>query len=207
MPRRPSPAPVWALLCLLTLILSGAARPAPAAAQAAPPPGQPFPAKAWILVDADTGKVLDAFNEHEALPPASTTKLMTALVATEKLAKETTFTVSPAAAGQPAMRIGMVAGERWTHDAAMHSLMMVSANDAAYALAEAASGSLAAFADDMTKAAVRYGMVDSRFADPAGFDDASAFGGGSRVSAYDLAIAARNVLAVPDLTGMAGTPK
>jgi D-alanyl-D-alanine carboxypeptidase (penicillin-binding protein 5/6) len=207
MPRRPSPAPVWALLCLITLVVVGAADPSPAGAQSPLPPGAAYPAKAYILVDADTGKVLDAFNEHEALPPASTTKLMTALVATEKLAKETTFTVSPGAAGQPAMRIGMVAGERWTHDAAMHSLMMVSANDAAYALAEAASGSLAAFADDMTKAAVRYGMVDSRFADPAGFDDASAFGGGSRVSAYDLAIAARNVLAVPDLTGMAGTPK
>jgi D-alanyl-D-alanine carboxypeptidase (penicillin-binding protein 5/6) len=207
MPRRPLPAPVWALLCLVTLVAAGSVHPSPAGAQTPPPPGAAYPAKAYILVDADTGKVLDAFDEHEALPPASTTKLMTALVATEKLAKEAAFTVSAGAAGQPAMRIGMVAGERWTLDAAMHSLMMVSANDAAYALAEAASGSLAAFADDMTAAAVRYGMVDSRFADPAGFDDASAFGGGSRVSAYDLAIAARNVLAVPDLTGMAATTK
>ncbi|HEV7534708.1 MAG TPA: hypothetical protein VGP90_03685, partial [Acidimicrobiia bacterium] len=207
MPRRPSPAPVWALLCLVTLVVVGAVDPNPVGAQTPPLPGAAYPAKAYILVDADTGKVLEAFDEHEALPPASTTKLMTALVATEKLAKEATLTVGPDAAAQPAMRIGMVAGERWTLDAAMHSLMMVSANDAAYALAEAASGTLAAFADDMTNAAVRYGMVDSRFADPAGFDDASAFGGGSRVSAYDLAIAARNVLAVPDLTGMAGTPK
>jgi D-alanyl-D-alanine carboxypeptidase (penicillin-binding protein 5/6) len=84
---------------------------------------------------------------------------------------------------------------------------MVSANDAAYALAEAASGNLAAFASDMTAAAARYGMVDSRFADPAGFDDPSAFGGGSRVSAYDLAVAARNVLAVPELAAMAATPQ
>src|SRR5581483_6951147 len=65
--------------------------------------------------------------------PASTTKLMTALVATEKLAPEAIVTVSPVAAAQPAMRIGMVAGQQWTLDAAMHSLMMVSANDAAYA--------------------------------------------------------------------------
>src|SRR5438132_5917068 len=206
MPRRPSPAPVWALLCLMTVVTGGLAGPPPAGAQAAPPPGA-HPAKAWILVDADTGKVLDAFDEHEALPPASTTKLMTALVATEKLAKEATFTVGADAAAQPAMRIGMAAGERWTFDAALHSLMMVSANDAAYALAEAASGSLGAFANDMTAAAVRFGMVDSRFADPAGFDDASAFGGGSRVSAYDLAIAARNVLAVPGLAALAGTTK
>src|SRR5205823_11445653 len=83
MPRRPSPAPVWALLCLLSVI-ARALLATPAGAQA-PPPGAPYPAKAWILADADTGKVLDAFDEHEALPPASTTKLMTALVATEKL--------------------------------------------------------------------------------------------------------------------------
>ena len=208
MPRRPSPAPVWALLCLLSVIgavlLAGPV--APAGAQA-PPPGAAYPAKAYILVDADTGKVLDAFDEHEALPPASTTKLMTALVATEKLASDATFTIGVNAAAQPAMRIGMVAGEQWTLDAALHSLMLVSANDAAYALAEAASGNLSAYADDANAAAARYGMVDSHFADPAGFDDSAAFGGGSRVSAYDLAIAARNVMAVPDLAAMAATAK
>jgi D-alanyl-D-alanine carboxypeptidase (penicillin-binding protein 5/6) len=199
---------VWALLCLVVvLVIGSAADPSPAGAQTPPPPGAPYPAKAYIVVDADTGKVLDALDEHEALPPASTTKLMTALVATEKLTREATFTVGAAAAAQPAMRIGMVAGEQWSLATAMHSLMMVSANDAAYALAEAASGTLGAFADDMTNAAVRYGMEDSRFADPAGFDDSAAFGGGSRVSAYDLAIAARNVLAVPDLAGMAATTR
>ena len=204
MPRRLSPAPVWALLCLLTLILPATARPAPAGAQAAPPPGQPYPAKAWILVDADTGKVLDAFNEHEALPPASTQKIMTALVATEKLTSDATFTVGTVAAGQAAMRIGMAAGQQWPLDQALHSLMLVSANDAAYALAEAASGSVEAFAADMNAAAARYGMVDSRFADPAGFDGTEGFNGGSRVSAYDLAIAARNFMAVPELTAMVG---
>src|SRR5439155_3717885 len=84
---------------------------------------------------------------------------------------------------------------------------MVSANDAAYALAEAASGNLSTFADDANAAAARYGMVDSRFADPAGFDDGAAFGGGSRVSASDLAIGARNVLSVPYLAAMAGSSK
>jgi serine-type D-Ala-D-Ala carboxypeptidase (penicillin-binding protein 5/6) len=199
MPRRPSPAPVWALLCLISLILSAG----PAGAQVtAPPPGQPYPAKAWILVDADTGKILEAFNEHEALPPASTQKIMTALVATEKLSQDATFTVGTVAAAQAAMRIGMVAGQHWTLSPALHSLMMVSANDAAYALAEAASGSLEAFAADMNAAAARYGMTDSRFLDPAGFDGLEGFNGGSRVSAYDLAIAARNYLSIPELAAM-----
>ena len=102
------------------------------------------------------------------------------------------------------MKIGMATGERWPLDQALHSLMMVSANDAAYALAEAASGSVEAFAADMNAAAARYGMVDSRFADPAGFDGIEGFNGGSRVSAYDLAIAARNFLAVPELTAIVG---
>jgi D-alanyl-D-alanine carboxypeptidase (penicillin-binding protein 5/6) len=195
---------VWALLCLVTLIVVGGPRPAPAGAQAAPPPTQPVPAKAWILVDADTGKVLDAFNEHEAMPPASTQKIMTALVATEKLGRDATFTVGTTAAAQAAMRIGMVAGQQWSLDQALHSLMMVSANDAAYALAEAASGNVEAFANDMNAAAARYGMADSRFADPAGFDGVEGYNGGSRISAYDLAIAARNFLAVPELTAIVG---
>ncbi|MGH9009936.1 MAG: D-alanyl-D-alanine carboxypeptidase family protein [Acidimicrobiia bacterium] len=204
MHRRLSLAPVWALLCLVTLILSATARPAPAGAQTAPPPGQPYPAKAWILVDADTGKVLEAFNEHEALPPASTQKIMTALVAAEKLTRDASFTVGTVAAAQAAMRIGMAAGQQWDLDHALHSLMMVSANDAAYALAEAASGNLDAFAADMNAAAARYGMVDSRFSDPAGFDGTEGFNGGSRASASDLAIAARNFMAVPELSAIVG---
>ena len=202
MPRRPSPAPVWALLCLVTVVVFGGADPSPAGAQTVPPPAPTHPAKAWILADADTGRVLDAHNEHEALPPASTQKIMTALVAAEKLPRGATVTVGPTAAAQPAMKIGMVEGEQWALDQALHALMMVSANDAAYALAEAASGGLAAFAADMNAAAARYGMVDSTFADPAGFDGAEGFNGGSRVSAHDLAIAARNYFSVPELTAM-----
>ena len=203
MHRRSSLAPVWALLSLVSVILM-AAHPAPAGAQTAPPPGQPYQAKAWILVDADTGKVFEAFNEHEALPPASTQKIMTALVAAEKLTRDATFTVGTVAAAQAAMRIGMAPGQQWALDQALHSLMMVSANDAAYALAEAASGSLEGFAADMNAAAARYGMVDSRFSDPAGFDGTEGLNGGSRVSAYDLAVAARNFLAVPELTAIVG---
>lgn len=198
MPRRRTPAPVRASLCFVTLALLAATTGA-AGAQTAPPPGAAPAAKAWLLADADTGKVLDAFNEHEALPPASTQKVMTALVAAEKLPRDARVTVGPTAAAQPAMKIGMTEGEQWALGDTLHSLMMVSANDAAYALAETASGSLEAFAADMNAAAARYGMLDSRFADPAGFDGVEGFKGGSRVSAYDLAIAARNYLAVPEL--------
>jgi D-alanyl-D-alanine carboxypeptidase (penicillin-binding protein 5/6) len=167
----------------------------------------PIPARAYILVDADSGAVLAAQAHHEALPPASTTKLMTALVAVEKLPREAVFVVGDTAAAQPAMRIGMRAGQGWALSPTLHSLLMVSANDAAYALAEAASGSLAGFAADMNVTAARYGMRDSVFNDPAGFDDSASFKGGSRVSAYDLAIAARNLLAVPELAEIAALPE
>jgi D-alanyl-D-alanine carboxypeptidase len=75
----------------------------------------------------------------------------------------------------------------------------VSANVAAYALAEATSGSVEQFAKDEAETAKRYGMSDSTFADPAGLDDEQSYGGGPRMSAYDIAIAARNTLAVPEL--------
>lgn len=63
MPRRPIIAPVWALLCLMLVV----APATPAAAQT--PTAPAYPAKAWILADAGSGRILDAYNEHEALPP------------------------------------------------------------------------------------------------------------------------------------------
>ncbi len=192
---------LWVATVLAAVSFAVVALPAPAGAAPAPP------ARAWILVDADSGAVLAASGHHDALPPASTTKLMTALLAVEKLPREAVFTVGDVAAAQPAMRIGMRTGQGWALSPALHSLIMVSANDAAYALAEAASGSLAGFAADMNAAAARYGMRDSVFNDPAGFDDSASFQGGSRVSAYELAVAARNVLAVPELVEIAALPE
>ncbi|MCU1428267.1 MAG: D-alanyl-D-alanine carboxypeptidase [Actinomycetia bacterium] len=157
------------------------------------------PPQAYILVDADTGRVLASSNDHEALPPASTAKLMTALTAVERLPSNAPVNVSPVAAAAPPSKITMLAGQKWSLEDSLASLMMVSANDAAYALAENTSGSLDAFAHAEASAAKRYGLRDSTFADPAGLDDASSFHGGPRMSAYDLAITARNTLAVPEL--------
>jgi D-alanyl-D-alanine carboxypeptidase len=81
--------------------------------------------------------------------------------------------------------------------------MMVSANDAAYAIAHTAGG-LDTFADQMNAAAARMGMRDSTFNDPAGFDDATSFRGGPKTSVYDLAIATRAALRVPAIAKWAG---
>jgi D-alanyl-D-alanine carboxypeptidase len=193
---------IAASLCAVTVGIVGVAGVSPAEAESQLPP-----TKAWVLVDADSGAVLAGQAHHQAMPPASTQKLMTALVALEKLPAGSELAVGETAAAQPAMRIGMQVGQRWKLSDALHSLLMVSANDVAYALAEASSGSLEAFAADMNATARRYGMVDSTFNDPAGFDDSASFNGGSLASAYDLAIAARNALAVPELAEIAALDK
>ena len=121
---------------------------------------------------------------------------MTALTAVERLAPDTPITVSALAASQPASKISMHEGERWKLADALASLMVVSANDAAYAIAESTSGSVADFAKAETETGRQLGLRDSTFADPAGLDDGNAFRGGPLMSAYDIAITTRNALRV-----------
>ncbi|MGH9036988.1 MAG: D-alanyl-D-alanine carboxypeptidase, partial [Acidimicrobiia bacterium] len=104
---------VLAVVSTLAVVLPVTAH----AVGAAPVPA----ARAYVLVDADSGAVLAAQAHHDALPPASTTKLMTALVAVEKLPAEAVFVVDDTAAAQPAMRIGMRAGQGWALSPALHS--------------------------------------------------------------------------------------
>ncbi len=190
---------VRGLRVLVATLLIGAALPVAAAAGHDGHGSEPHPG-AWILVDADTGAVLSAHNIHEALPPASVVKVMTALVALEQAPLESEVTISAEAAGRPARRIAMVEGQVWPLDDALASMLIVSANDAAYAIAESVSGDLESFAADAQRIGARYGMQDSVLRDPAGLDDDTfAHDGGSRFSAYDLAIAARNLLEIPEL--------
>ena len=192
--------PLAFVLCALaSLVVPRAAYAAPAPAPASAPPSS------YILVDADTGKVLAARNEHQPQLTASTVKLLTALTALERLPLDSDVPVTARSAGQPAMRINMKEGEVWKLDDALHALMMVSANDAAYAIAERTSGTVEQFAKDADATAKRLGARDTQFADPAGLDDRSSYAGGSRMSAYDLAVVARNVLAVPEIASPAKT--
>lgn len=185
---------------LLALCLAPAARAAadPVPAPAPAPPASQVP-QSYLAVDGDTGAVVAAANEHVPHLTASTIKVLTALVTLERLPMTAQLTVSRLAAAQPAMRIDMKEGSVWPLDQALASLMMVSANDAAYAMAENAGGSLQGFATRANATAVRLGMKETAFNDPAGLDGAQGFGGGSMSSAYDLAIAARNALAVPQI--------
>jgi D-alanyl-D-alanine carboxypeptidase len=184
---------VFVLCALATLV---APRPAIAEPASAPP-------DAYILVDADTGKVLAGRNDHEPHLTASTVKLLTALVALERLPLDTTVPVTARAAMQPENKINMKEGEVWKLNDALHSLLMSSANDAAFAIAERTSGTVEQFAKDADATARRLGARDTTFGDPAGLDDRNSFAGGTRMSAYDLAVVARNVLTVPEIANPA----
>ena len=178
---------------------------------AAPPPTTPPPPpppKAWILVDADTGNVIDAGNDHEPMQPASLTKVITALAAKAFIPEDGTVPVSARAQGAPAMSMNMKAGQQWPMKDALHALLMVSANDAAYALAERAAGSVEQFENVFASTAQALGMQDHPvLRDPAGLDDDQfSVDGGNLVSARDLAIAARALLADPVLADIVATP-
>jgi len=165
-----------------------------------------MPPKAWIVVDAGTGVILDGEDIHEPLRPASTVKLMTALTVTERLPLSAEVVASELAAKQPSRRLGMTAGSKWNLGDLLYALLLGSANDVAYALAERTGGDLDGFAEKMTETGERIGLADSTFSDPAGLDAPNeGYKGGSTMSAYDLAIVARNVLADPYLGPIVGT--
>lgn len=198
-------AALFGVLAITATVVVG---PAPAAEAAPARFTQEIPSpKADIVVDATTGEVLIADNIHESLPPASTSKIMTALVAVERLAPGTMISADPNTASIPTNKIGFAATAKWPLEQMLAALMMVSANDAAYALAKASSnGDLNAYAAQATATARRYGMKATTLNDPSGLDNEQSFAGGPRMSAYDLAIATRNALAVPEIAKWAALP-
>jgi D-alanyl-D-alanine carboxypeptidase (penicillin-binding protein 5/6) len=130
------------------------------------------------------------------LPPASLTKLLTAVIAAQTLQPADTIAVSARAAGEPARKIGMKAGEVWPFQDALHCLLLSSANDAAAAIGERIGGSLENFAVIMSAAGRQLGLADNPvLQDPAGLDDNFSVAGGNLLSARDLAIIARAALA------------
>jgi D-alanyl-D-alanine carboxypeptidase (penicillin-binding protein 5/6) len=172
---------------------------------AATPTTTPPPAKAEILIDVNTGRQLLGDHEHELLPPASLTKMLTALIAVDWLTPNAVVPVSARAAGVAPDKVGMKAGQRWPLNITLHALLISSANDAAYALAERVSGSVARFAVTMSQAAAQIGMSDAPVIhDPAGLDGTEGVDGGNRFSAWDLAIAARDLMANRTLAAIVG---
>jgi D-alanyl-D-alanine carboxypeptidase (penicillin-binding protein 5/6) len=153
-----------------------------------------------VLVDVDTGNVLAGHNERLPLPPASLTKVLVALIAVTYLAPDADVVATPSSQSVYPNRVGMEMGTPWPLDETLRALLVMSANDAAYAIAEGVSGSFADFASVMQRSAAQIGMADSPVLhDPAGLDGTEGLDGGNLVSARDLAIAGRDLLSVPEL--------
>jgi D-alanyl-D-alanine carboxypeptidase (penicillin-binding protein 5/6) len=164
------------------------------------PPG--VSASSAILVDAESGRVLYEKNAHEKLPIASLTKIMTALVIREQLSLKDKVVISPEAVSVGEQEIGLQAGETLTVRDLLYALLIQSANDSAYALAQYATGSIQSFAKLMNKEAEKMGLRESHFANPHGLDEP-----GHYSSAYDLALIGRKLLQDPLLSKIVVTRK
>ena len=129
-----------------------------------------------LVFDAATGEVISQDRAGEPWYPASLTKLMTAYVVFEKLKRgemqlDQKLTVSELASGQPASKVGMRTGSTITVDLALQMLLVYSANDMAYVLAEGTSGTYTEFAKLMNAEAKRLGMTATHYANPNGLFD------------------------------------
>ena len=153
----------------------------PGAEAAAPSPPAGLPARAWVLVDADDGEVLAAHRASSSYSIASTTKLMTAYVARRELGLHEVVVAPPYQALAAESLLGLEAGERIEVRDLLYGLLLVSGNDAAEALAQAAAGSEDAFVAEMNRAASKLGLDDTSYANPIGLDEA-----GNYSSAEDL---------------------
>ncbi len=179
--------------------------PAPARAAAYPPRaeiagGPAISADAAVLIDAQTGRVLWARNAREARAPASTTKMMTALVALERGTLSETVVVPPEAAATPGSSAGLRAGQRYTLQNLLVGLLLPSGNDAATAIAIHLAGSELAFAALMNARAHALGLESTHFVNPHGLTAPFHYS-----SALDLALIARAGLQVPAFARLVST--
>jgi len=149
-------------------------------------------APAAILVDANTGRVLWAKRAHERRPIASTTKIMTALLALHEVPWWRSITVDRRATRVPLVREGLRAGERVRAWKLFYSLLLYSGNDDAAQLAISAAGSIRAFLRQMNAEARRLGLRDTHFTSPSGVIDR-----GNYSTAWDLAALTRYALRNP----------
>lgn len=146
-------------------------------------------ARAAVLMDAETGQVLFAKNAHKPLPPASLTKVMTALVVLERCDLDAVVKASPRTVNTQPSSMNLRVGEAVTVRDLLYALMLRSANDAAVALAEHTAGSVEAFAELMNEKAKALGAKRTHFVNPHGLHDPRHLS-----TAYDLACITRHAM-------------
>ncbi|NCB91256.1 MAG: D-alanyl-D-alanine carboxypeptidase [Clostridia bacterium] len=127
-------------------------------------------ARSACLLDADSGRVLYAKNGEEKLPMASTTKIMTCIIALEEGRADDLVTVSKLAASQPKVKLGAAQGEQFLLNDLLYALMLDSDNDVAVMVAEHIGQTVEGFAEKMNLKAIEIGCRDTYFISPSGLD-------------------------------------
>ena len=128
-------------------------------------------AKAMCVMEASTGRVLYGKNRHEKLPMASTTKIMTAITAIENCKDlDKRFEISPRAVGIPGTSLYLRKGETLSVRELLYGLMLISGNDASFAIGERVGGNVEKFLDMMNKTAHKIGALSSHFDNTHGLD-------------------------------------
>lgn len=147
-----------------------------------------FSALGVIAEDVNLNKVLFSKNSRGRLSPASTTKIMTALVGIEYF-KPADVLVVPGGAMIGGSNMGLVAGESMTFRSLLYGMLLNSGNDAAYTIALNFPGGFDGFVAKMNEKVAELNLVDTNFQNPAGFDSPSHYS-----SAHDLAVIAKEVI-------------
>lgn len=159
-------------------------------------------AKACVIIDEASGRILLSHNADIALPMASTTKVMTALLALEHGDLDAQVTCSRNAFGVPGTSIYLAEGETLTLREMLYGLMLASGNDAAMAIAEHIGGTVEDFCRMMTARAAELGCKNTVFLTPHGLPCE-----GHYTTAYDLALIAREAMKHPEFREIVGTSR
>ena len=171
----------------------------------AAPIGSSFPsvsAKSAVLINGSDGEIYYGKNENARLGMASTTKLMTAIVALELAAPDSVVRIPAEAVGVEGSSVYLIEGERLTLSELIYALLLASANDAAVAIAIHTAGSVEAFVEKMNERAEKMGLSDTHFTNPHGlYDD------GHYTTARELALIAVEALSSPFIAAAVGAKK
>lgn len=158
-----------------------------------------FTSGAVLAEDISINKVLFAKNIHDRMSPASTTKIMTALVSFDYFKPGDVLTV-PEGAMVGGSTMGLYAGEIMTYRSLLYGMLLNSGNDAAYTIALNYPGGMSVFVDEMNERVARLNLKDTHFQNPAGFDNPNHYS-----SAYDLSEIAKEAIKNSTLSRVVST--
>jgi len=157
-------------------------------------------ARAAVVIDGASGNILYAKNPNVKLFPASTTKLVTAMVVLDRMDPETVVTISEEAARTPSVSPHLRTGEKLKIKDLLNIALIRSVNSAAVALAESVSGSEEAFAKLMNEKALSIGAENTRYVNASGLP-----GDGQYITAYDLSLIMKESLRYPMIKDIINT--